>query len=269
LHNHFAGIALYCPIKRRFLLRYFTELSYKGSRYHGWQRQQNALSVQEVLERSFSTVLRHPVEVVGCGRTDTGVHAHRYIAHFETEHAWIADELCYRVNALLPEDVALYRIFPVEQDTHARFSAVARTYRYFIHFRKEPFLSDRSFFYRLKELPDLHLMNHYCNQLLQFSEFSSFEKVGSNNGHSLCQLFHARWERTGHQMVFEIKANRFLRNMVRAITGTCLMVGTGRVGEDDLLKQVAQREIIPLLLTAPAHGLHLWKIDYPSFSTAL
>lgn len=250
-------------------MRYFIELSYKGARYHGWQRQKNALSVQEVLEKAFSTILRRDIEVTGCGRTDTGVHAFRYIAHFDTDTAIQEADVLYRVNAVLPEDIALYHIFQVEDELHARFSAVARTYRYFIHTQKEPFLADRSYFYRMKELPDIDKMNSFCKQLLHFSDFTSFEKFGANNGHALCSLTKAFWIREEGCYTFEITSNRFLRNMVRAITGVCLMIGTDRVREEDMLQEVKDRSIIHLLLTAPAHGLHLWKIDYPAFSTSL
>jgi tRNA pseudouridine38-40 synthase len=250
-------------------LRYFIELSYKGARYHGWQRQKNALSVQEVLEKAFSIILRQHIEVTGCGRTDTGVHAYRYIAHFDTDAPiWEADVL-YRVNAVLPEDIAIYHIFQVEDELHARFSAVARTYKYFIHTRKEPFLSDRSYYYRLKELPDIDKMNSFCEHLLTIPDFTSFEKIGANNAHALCSVTKAFWTKEADRYTFEITSNRFLRNMVRAITGTCLMIGTDRVSADYILQQVKDTDYIHLLLTAPAQGLHLWKIDYPHFSTPL
>jgi tRNA pseudouridine38-40 synthase len=250
-------------------LRYFIELSYKGARYHGWQRQKNALSVQEVLERAFSIILRQYTEVTGCGRTDTGVHAYRYIAHFDTELLIEADDLLYRVNAILPEDIALYHIFPVADDLHARFSAVARTYRYFIHTNKEPFLTDRSYYYRMKDLPDVDLMNDFCRHLPDFSDFTSFEKLGAYSAHGLCDVTTAIWTKEKDRYTFEITSNRFLRNMVRAIVGTCLMIGTERVKKEDILEEIKLRDYIQLLLTAPAHGLHLWKIEYPDFSTPL
>jgi tRNA pseudouridine38-40 synthase len=250
-------------------LRYFIELSYKGARYHGWQRQKNALSVQEVLERAFSIILRQYTEVTGCGRTDTGVHAHRYIAHFDTELPIEAADLLYRVNAILPEDIALYHIFPVADDLHARFSAVARTYRYFIHTNKEPFLTDSSYYYRMKDLPDLDLMNDFCRHLPDFGDFTSFEKFGANSNNALCNVSKAFWTKENDRYVFEITSNRFLRNMVRAITGTCLMIGTQRVTKEHVLEEIRDQYVIHLLLTAPAHGLHLWKIEYPDFSTPL
>lgn len=247
-------------------MRYFFELSYKGSRYHGWQKQRNALSVQEVIEQALSTLFKNPVEILGCGRTDTGVHAFRYMAQFETEET-IPEDFIYRINAILPEDVAVYRFFPVSQEMNARFEAVSRTYKYFIHTRKEPFLADRSYFFRFRQKPDIEAMNFFCAQLLEIKDFSSFEKKGSDNENSLCTLTRAKWEWSESEMVFEITANRFLRNMVRAIVGTCLMIGTGKANADDVLQKVKNRETVALLMTAPAHGLHLWKIVYPEFST--
>ena len=247
-------------------MRYFLELSYKGGRYHGWQKQRNALSVQEVIEQSLSTLFKNPIEILGCGRTDTGVHAFRYMAHFETEEV-ISEDFIYRINAILPEDVAIYRIIPVNQDMNARFLAVSRSYKYFIHTQKEPFLTDRSYFFRFRQKPDLEAMNYFCTQLLGVHDFSSFEKKGSDNENSLCHVTLAKWEMNDHELVFEITANRFLRNMVRAIVGTCLMIGTGKANADEVLQKVKNRENIALQMIAPAHGLYLWKIVYPEFST--
>jgi len=243
-------------------MRYFLHLCYKGTHYHGWQRQENARTVQGCIEAALSTLLRTPTEVTGCGRTDTGVHARSYYAHFDTDQVQ-GTSFLHALNAILPEDISIYSIHEAAATAHARFSAVSRSYRYFIHTRKEPFLSDRSYYFRQAVQPDLAEMNQFCKALLELEDFSSFEKKGSDNAHSLCQLMHAEWHATPEGMVFEIQANRFLRNMVRAITGASLMVGCGKAGREELLTQVAQKHTLHLTMTAPAHGLHLWSIDYP------
>jgi tRNA pseudouridine38-40 synthase len=248
-------------------VRYFLELSYKGTAYHGWQRQKNAPSIQSAIETAQSTLMRHPLEITGCGRTDTGVHARRFFAHFDTDQL-LDSSILYPLNALLPDDIAIHRIFQVPDDLHSRYSATCRTYKYFIHFQKDPFLTDTSYWMKRTDLPDISSMNAYCAALPAFKDFSSFEKVGSNNEHSLCDLYSAQWELSNDQLIFTITANRFLRNMVRAIVGSCLMVGTGRASAETLVQQIAQQERIHLLMTAPAHGLHLWDIHYPSLPSS-
>lgn len=244
-------------------MRYFLRLSYKGTAFHGWQRQKNAPSLQSTIEGALGTLLRHELEITGCGRTDTGVHARNFYAHLDIDRA-LDESLLYPLNALLPDDIAVHQIIPVSEEVHARYSATRRTYKYFIHFHKDPFLTDTSYWLKTNLLPDIKAMNDYCMALPSFKDFSSFEKVGSNNEHSLCDLYSAHWEHADQQLIFTITANRFLRNMVRAVVGSCLMVGTGRIKADALINQVALRQRIQLLMTAPAHGLHLWDIHYPS-----
>ena len=248
---------------RLYPVRYFLHLTYKGSHFHGWQRQRNAPSVQESLESACSTLLKCETEVIGCGRTDTGVHAHSFYAHFDHEAA-LDNTLLYPLNALLPEDIAVHDIIQVDVEMHARYSATARTYKYFIHSRKDPFLADRSYFFRHADGLDLEKMNAFGAALPRFQDFSSFEKVGSNNKHSFCSVYSAEWSVTADGLVFTISANRFLRNMVRAIVATSLMIGIGKVSLEEVLKQIERKERIHLYLTAPAHGLHLWDIRYPS-----
>lgn len=244
-------------------VRYFLHLTYKGTHFHGWQRQNNAPSVQETLEKACSTLLKCETEITGCGRTDTGVHAHSFYAHFDHD-AILDNTLLYPLNALLPDDIAVHDIIPVDAEMHARYSATERTYKYFIHTHKDPFLTDRSYFFRHSDRLDIEKMNAFGAALPGFVDFSSFEKVGSNNKHSLCTVLSAEWSVTADGLVFTITANRFLRNMVRAIVATSLMIGTGKISLEDVLKQIQLKERIHLYLTAPAQGLHLWDIRYPS-----
>ncbi|MCO5231613.1 MAG: tRNA pseudouridine(38-40) synthase TruA [Chitinophagales bacterium] len=243
-------------------MRYFIHLSYRGTNLHGWQKQENALSVQEELESKLAILLKREVEVLGCGRTDTGVHAHSYYAHIDSE-AVLDKNFVYALNAILTEDIGVKAILPVVEDAHARFSATTRTYRYFLHYHKDPFLGDRSYFFRQQTKPNIELMNNFCQQLLLIEDFSSFEKKGSDNNNSRCKLFHAEWIATNDGCYLEICSNRFLRNMVRAIVGTSLMIGCGKRESEEIMNEVRNQQMIHLSMTAPAHGLHLWAIEYP------
>lgn len=246
-------------------MRYFIQLSYKGTHFHGWQRQNNAPTVQGEIEKALQIVLRETIEIVGCGRTDTGVHAHSYFAHFDTEQV-LKKSILQALNAVLPEDISIFEIFTADEQVHARFSATSRSYQYFIHFVKNPFLTDRSYHYRLATMPELDLMNEFCKQLIHVEDFSSFEKKGSDNTHGKCTMTSAEWRATENGIFFEVHANRFLRNMVRALVGTSLMIGCKKRNIEDIMQEVARQEPIHLTMTAPAHGLHLWSIDYPKNS---
>ncbi|MDR2448809.1 MAG: tRNA pseudouridine(38-40) synthase TruA, partial [Prevotellaceae bacterium] len=217
-------------------MRYFICLSYKGTHYHGWQVQENALAVQSELNRALSLLLGEPVVTVGAGRTDTGVHARRYVAHFDSEKNLLDDKMnwIYRLNGILPPDICVYDIMPVHDTAHARFDAVERTYKYYIHTVLDPFLQDFSVYipYPL----DVVAMNEAARKLLDYSDFTSFAKLHGNNKTSLCKLTEAGWERTGNRLVFTISANRFLRNMVRAIVGTLLDVGRGKMTVNDFVR---------------------------------
>lgn len=243
-------------------MRYFIHLSYRGTHFHGWQRQNNAHTVQGELEKALQTVLRENIETVGCGRTDTGVHAHSYYVHFDTEQI-LTQQTEHALNAVLPDDIGITELMRSSEEVHARFAATSRSYRYFIHFQKNPFLSDRSYHYRQKQSPDIRLMNEFCSQLIQVEDFSSFEKKGSDNTHGRCTVTNAVWTSTEEGLQLEIQANRFLRNMVRAIVGTSLMVGCNKRRVEDIMKEVQTKKTIHLTMTAPACGLHLWSIDYP------
>ncbi len=249
-------------------MRYFLQLSYDGTAYHGWQVQPNAPSVQQTLERALSTLLRRPVGVTGAGRTDTGVHASMMVAHFDVpadEPSFDAAQLCYKLNRLLPRDIAAARIWPVSGDMHARFSACSRTYHYFLHRGKQPFL--RHYSWQLFCDLDFGRMNEAAGELLRYSDFTSFSKVNNDQKSNLCQVSEARWTEVGPaQWRFTITANRFLRNMVRAIVGTLVEVGRGRLSVEDFCRVVESRDRCNAGESVPAHGLFLVDIQYPGES---
>ncbi len=240
-------------------MRYFLQLSYKGKDYSGWQRQENADSVQQLLEENLSKIFASPLEIIGCGRTDAGVHAQDYFAHFDTDKN-VPENFLYRINSMLPDDIAIHDFFQVKPDLHARFDAISRTYKYYIHFEKNPFLEEQSFLFN--QQPDIEKMNHCIQQLFGEHDFSTFEKKGSDNKTSVCTLENAYWEQTETGLAFTIKANRFLRNMVRRITAALLLVGVGKMNEQDLVNAVLNKESLEVKLAVPAKGLFLWKIEY-------
>lgn len=240
-------------------MRYLIQLSYLGKNYCGWQRQDNAVSVQEILEDNLSKLFGEKIEIIGCGRTDTGVHAKEYFAHFDSENN-TKDDLIYRINSMLPNDIAIQRIFEVEHNFHARFDAISRTYKYFIHFEKNPFLEEQSFCWNKNV--DIEKMNHCVQQLLGEHDFSTFEKKGSDNKTSICILQEAYWQTTKDGLEFTITANRFLRNMVRRITAALLMVGTDKLSEQAVINAVLQKQTLEVKLAVPAKGLFLWEIKY-------
>lgn len=243
-------------------MRYFAELSYKGTAYCGWQRQPSAPSVQQTIEEALSTILRESVEIVGAGRTDTGVHAAFYVAHFDTSRP-IANpaDFVYHLNALLPEDIAFGRIYEVENDAHARFDATEREYRYYIEPRKNPFTRATS--WQLTTPLDVEAMNRAAKVLLTTEDFTTFAKLGSNNTNNICHIFRAEWiEIECGMLVFVFRANRFLRNMVRAVVGTLVDVGRGKITPEEFADIVASRNLSRSSSSAPAAGLFLTDVSY-------
>lgn len=243
-------------------MRYFAELSYKGTAYCGWQRQPNAPSVQQTIEEALSTILRESVEVVGAGRTDTGVHAAFYVAHFDTSKPIAQPEdFVYHLNALLPEDVAFGRIYTVADSAHARFDATEREYRYYIEPRKNPFTRATS--WQLTTPLDVEAMNKAAKVLLTTEDFTTFAKLGSNNTNNICHIFRAEWvEIECGMLVFVFRANRFLRNMVRAVVGTLVDVGRGKISPEEFAAIVASRDLSRSSSSAPAAGLFLTDVRY-------
>lgn len=241
--------------------RYFLQLSYKGTRYFGWQRQPNAISVQEVIEKTLSTVLREDIAVVGAGRTDTGVHASFYVLHFDVSiEIQKPEKLIYHLNRFLPDDIAIQKIKIVNSDFHARFSAVSRTYKYFISTVKDPFNTETC--YQFTVPVDLGKMNEAARVLFEFTDFTSFSKLHTDVKTNNCRIFQAEWKTENGQMIFTIKADRFLRNMVRAIVGTLLEVGKGKISVDDFRKIIEKKDRRAAGTSAPAKGLFLVDIEY-------
>ncbi len=241
--------------------RYFLELAYNGAAYRGWQIQLDAPSVQAELERALRTLLhREKVNLIGCGRTDTGVHAARYFAHFEDERD-LAEPFMHSLNSVLPADIAVYRILPVDDKAHARFSATERGYIYRIHVNKDPFLQGRS--HQLKPPLDIDRMNKACEVLFTTSDFTSFCRAGSDNRTMICDVREARWELQPNGYRFSIKADRFLRNMVRAIVGTCIRIGMGHQPPEHMAEVIAAMDRHAAGRSAPAAGLYLDHVLYP------
>lgn len=243
--------------------RYFIEISYEGTKYHGWQTQPNGDTVQERLDKALRIFFRQPIETLGCGRTDAGVHATEFFAHFdmpEVEEQVLAKSVD-GLNALLPYDIGVKRVFKVHDEAHARFDATSRKYHYFINFHKDPFLVNRSWLYKLNL--DVEAMNEAAQALLGFTDFTSFSKAHAQTFTNNCKLMEARFERTANGLQFVIKADRFLRNMVRAIVGTLVRVGKGEIGVEEVKKIVESKNRGNAGQSVPACGLYLVAVDYP------
>ncbi len=242
-------------------MRYFVWLSFDGTAYHGWQIQPNGMSVQEKLQQCLSTLLRQPIEVVGAGRTDAGVHARRLPAHFDIDQPLDAADLCYKLGRILPRDISCERVEQVADDMHARFSATRRTYRYFIHTRRDPF---RRYFSVEMHWPlDFTLMNEAAAFLLTQDDFKSFCKADHDAKTTLCHVTKAEWTPIDEQSwYFEITANRFLRNMVRAVVGTLIDVGRHRITLGQFKEIVRCGTRSDAGQSMPAHGLFLWDVEY-------
>ncbi len=243
-------------------MRYFLELSYNGSSYNGWQRQPGTSTVQGTLEKALSTLLRSDILVTGAGRTDTGVHAAYYVAHIDT-FTEIPDptDFLYHLNALLPADIVVHTLVPVAATAHARFDALEREYRYFVSATKTPFGRDLCWQYFVPL--DLARMNEAAASLLEESDFTTFAKLHSGNRTNLCKVSKAEWNSPRKELyVFTIRADRFLRNMVRAIVGTLIDVGRGKMTPEEFRDILRRRDLSLASGSAPAHGLYLWDVTY-------
>ena len=244
-------------------MRYFLQLSYDGTRYHGWQIQPHSTSVQETLQQALGTLLRRPVDITGAGRTDTGVQARMMAAHFDVEQLpMAADQLAYKLNRLLPHDIAVQRVWPVADELHARFSAYSRTYHYFLHVGKQPFL--RHYSWQMFTDLDFDRMNQAAERMTQYTDFTSFSKLNTDQKTNICHITEARWEEVGpNRWRFTVSAFRFLRNMVRAIVGTLVEVGRGRMTLDEFCRVIERKDRCSAGESVPAHGLFLVDIKYP------
>lgn len=242
--------------------RYFIQLSYNGSRFCGWQIQPAADTIQQRLTDALNTQFKPAVSVTGAGRTDTGVHASFFVASFDTETA-IEDprQLCYKLNSILPFDIQVQTLFEVDTDLHARFSALTRTYKYYISRRKEPFRHELTTF--IPHDLDLETMNRAAKVLFEFTDFTSFSKLHTDVKTNNCRIDHAEWYSEKGLQIFEITADRFLRNMVRAIVGTMIKVGRNQLSVDDFRAIIEARDRGKAGSSAPAKGLFLTDIRYP------
>jgi len=243
--------------------RYFAEISFKGTRFHGWQIQKNAISVQEVLNEKFSSILREEIQVTGAGRTDTGVHALYYVGHFDSrrENLHTDVSLLYHINQFLPHDISVYRILPVKNDAHARFSAISRTYEYRICRKKNPFLHE--FAWMLHRELNLGAMQMACMYLTGKHDFSSFCKVHSGARTHICVVEEAVWTERDGMLIFRITADRFLRNMVRAIVGTMVEIGKESLSPAEMADIMEARNRSEAGESVPPQGLFLTRIVYP------
>lgn len=242
-------------------MRYFIEFSYNGKNYFGYQIQPKDISVQEELEKALSTILREPIKTTGAGRTDTGVHAKKMYAHFDTEKD-LGDNLVYKLNSFLTSDIAVHRIFDVPNDLHARFDATYRTYNYFISLKKNPFNQDFCWQFKKEKPLDLEAMNKAAKILFEYNDFGSFAKVGADNKTNICKIYIAEWTQEGELLKFTISADRFLRNMVRAIVGTLVDVGTGKLKVEDMHQIINDQNRGSAGTSAPAQGLFLVDVGY-------
>jgi tRNA pseudouridine38-40 synthase len=241
-------------------MRYFIYLSYDGARYHGWQIQPNGSSVQEVLGKALSTLLHESIEVTGAGRTDAGVNASLMVAHFDTEHT-ADNQLAYRLNKFLPQDIAIHKIVPVKSDAHARFSATSRTYHYYITTEKSPF---EHYAYRFSQPLDFDLMNEAAQTLFDYTDFTSFSKLHTDVKTNNCKVAYAEWEQVSPlKWQFTITADRFLRNMVRAIVGTLLDVGRGVLTIQQFREIIEKKDRCSAGMSVPGNALFLADITYP------
>ena len=249
-------------------MRFRLNLSYCGTHYHGWQRQPNALTVQETLETAIAKLLRVPVEVIGAGRTDTGVHAHYYVAHFDAEEIPIPlTQFVYMLNGVLPHDIAIQQIFPASPDFHARFDAVSRSYEYWIARTKDPFLTERAL--QLSGGLSLENMRAASALLLEYSDFASFCKTGTDVHTTLCRLTESQWIVQGHLWIYRITADRFLRNMVRAIVGTLLEVGRGKLSLHTFREIIEAKDRGRAGASVQPQGLYLVNIEYAEFKSQM
>ncbi|MDR3309240.1 MAG: tRNA pseudouridine(38-40) synthase TruA [Tannerella sp.] len=244
--------------------RYFIYLSYNGTRYCGWQRQPNGMSVQQIIEEAMTTILRCEIALLGAGRTDAGVHARTMVAHFDVKEAIASPEhIVDKLNRMLPHDIAIDKIMRVGDDAHARFDALSRTYMYFVSERKNPFAYEWICRMSLHNL-DFEAMNEACNVLKEYVDFTSFSKLHTDVKTNICRIHTARWDKIEDGWVFKISADRFLRNMVRAIVGTLFELGKGKITIADFRRIIEAKDRCKAGTSAPAEGLALVEIEYPS-----
>ena len=241
-------------------MRFFLDVSYHGAAYHGWQRQANAHTVQEEIENGLSKILGTETSITGSGRTDTGVHAKKQVVHFDAESELPAHQLQYKLNSILPDDISVNSCRPVVPEAHARFDAQERGYHYFIHQKKNPFLVGQSYYYN--HPIDLERMNEAAEKLLGKQDFESFSRVKTEVNNFICEIFTAKWFWQNDQLIFNVRANRFLRGMVRALVGTLLEVGKGKLTVEEFVSIIAAKDRTKAGRAVPPHGLYLSEVNY-------
>ncbi len=243
--------------------RYFIRLAFKGTRYHGWQIQENATTIQETLNKALSTIFREDINVIGAGRTDTGVHASCFYGHFDLYDHEISEpgKTIFRLNRFLPDDVAVYKIFPVKEKAHARYDALSRTYQYQITTIKDPFR--REFAYYCFWQLNMKKMNQACKYLFEYEDFTSFSKSKTQVKTNFCEIYQAEWTEEKHLLIFTVKANRFLRNMVRAMVGTMLEIGEENIEPEKIKGIIESKNRSNAGYSVPPNGLVLTDIEYP------
>jgi len=243
--------------------RYFIELSYRGTNYHGWQIQENAHSVQAELNKALSTLLKENIETLGAGRTDTGVHAKYFVAHFDSTRNDLSGNtsFLYHLNQILPLDISIKSIQFVRPEAHARFDAISRTYEYIICRDKDPFWRELAWLYYGNL--DVDMMQKASKMMFNYNDFTSFSKVGSDNKTSICKILTANWEEKDNLLIFTISADRFLRNMVRATVGSLVDVGRNKISIERFSEIIAAMDRSLAGSSAPAEGLYLTGIEYP------
>lgn len=245
------------------LTRYFIFISFKGTSYHGWQIQPKAITVQKIIDEAITVILDEKISTTGAGRTDAGVHAHVFCAHFDSVNPDLTKKknLIFRLNKYLPNDISVTAIRKVLPDANARFSAISRTYKYYISLIKDPFNYDSTWF--IHGDLDIKAMNMASRLLLIHSDFTSFSRLHSDNKTNLCKIYDAGWELSGNNLIFTIRADRFLRNMVRAITGTIVEAGRGKIDLAGFERIIESKNRSSAGMSAPAKGLYLTAIEYP------
>ncbi len=242
-------------------MRYFLEVAFDGTRFHGWQEQENAIAVQQVINEALSKLIGEEVKCMGSGRTDTGVHATQQVIHFDAPGLSDSGQFCYQLNAILPKDIAIRNLRMVKPEAHARFDAVKRTYKYHIHTQKDPFSNGRSYFHPqpIKRAPILAA----CEVIHDTRDFESFSRVKTEVNHFDCEISEINWESRNDRHVFTVSANRFLRGMVRTMVGTLIDVGLGKLSTDDLALILRKKDRRQAGRAVPAHGLFLIEVLYP------
>ena len=255
-------LSLPLHLKNFQVQRYFLELKFRGTNYHGWQVQENAHSVQQEFNNALKILLKKETLTTGCGRTDTGVHATQFFVHFDAEEiVENKDQFVYKLNSILPWDISAKKIIEVKEDAHARFDATSRTYEYLIVQTKEPFLKDLAHFEPVHF--DIDLMNEVAKILFNYEDFKSFSKGEPEFGTTICKITEAFWRKEKELFIFKITANRFLRNMVRAIVGTLIEAGKKRITKEDFKKIIESGERSEAGASVPGYGLYLTEIKYP------